>query len=92
MTTNEGGDSGVCRGPPAVFPDDTQGPTFERTSMARGVDGAVHEKTSSEYDEPPLRQKIPRKSSRSMSADIETDDEDEFAADLYYRLQEEAKY
>ena len=34
----------------------------------------------------------PTKSSRSMSADIETDGEDEFAADLYHRLQEEAKY
>ena len=67
--------------------------------MARGVDGAVQEKTGSESsncpeldDEPPLRQIIPRKRSRSMSADIETDNEDEFATELYIRLHEEARY
>ena len=60
---------------------------------------AVQEKTGSESsncpeldDEPPLRQIIPRKRSRSMSADIETDNEDEFAAELYIRLHVEARY
>lgn len=65
MTKNEGGHSGVGGGSPAVFPDGTQGPTFERPSMARGVDGAVQEEMGLESstcpeldDEPPLRQII----------------------------------
>lgn len=37
------------------------------------------------------RQTIPRKRSRSMSIDIETDIEDDFAANLYIRLVEEAR-
>lgn len=67
--------------------------------MARGVDGAAQEKTGSEYvncpesdNERPLRQTIPRKRSRSTSADSETYNEDEFTTNLYIRLNEEARY
>lgn len=61
--------------------------------MARGTDGAVQQKTGLESsncpvadNEPPMRQTIPRKRSRSMSVDIETDIEDDFAANLYIRF------
>lgn len=66
--------------------------------MARGTVGAVQEKTGLESsncpdadDEPPMRQIIPRKGSRSTSVDIETDIEDDFATNLYIRLLEEAR-
>lgn len=72
MATNKGGHSGVGESFPALFPDGTQGPTFERASMARGVDGAVQEEIGLESsicpeldEEPPLRQIIPQKHSRS---------------------------
>lgn len=96
--TDEGGKLEFGGGPPAVFPDGTC-PTVRGASMAQVVDGAVQEKTGSESmncpesdNEPPLRQIIPRKRSRSTPADIETDIEDEFAANLYIRLHEEARY
>lgn len=98
MATNEGGQLEVGGGSPTVFPGGTC-PIVGEASVARGVDGAVQEKTRSKSsncpesdNEPPLRQRIPRKRARSTSVDSETDDEDEFASTLYVRLYEAAKY
>ena len=98
MATDEGGQFEFGGGPPAVFPNVT-GPTAGGASMARGVDGAAQEKTDSESincpesdNKRPLPQTILQKRPRSSSADSETYNEDEFTANLYIRLLEEAEY
>ena len=98
ITTNEKEHPEVGGGPQAIFPARTQGPTGKGTSAAGGGGGEVlgpDDSTCSTCcelgDELPL-QTISRKHLRHMSADVETDDDDEFAAELYDRLQEESMY
>lgn len=63
ITANEDEHPEVGRFPQATFPARTQGPTGKGTSAAEGGGGEVLEDTG------PLRH---------MSADVETDDHDEF--------------
>ena len=98
ITTNEEEQPEVGGGPQAILPARTQGRTVEGTSAAGGGDGEVLEDTDPDAstcceigDESPFRT-ILRKDLRHMSADIETDDDDEFAAELYDRLEEESIY
>lgn len=65
MTRNEWGHFEVGGGPPAVFPDVTEGPTIEGSGMALVADIAVQEKTGSQSstspeldDEPVLTQTL----------------------------------
>lgn len=98
MATDEGGQSENGGRLAAGFPDGSC-PTAGGASMARGVAGAAQDKTGSESincpesdNKRPLCQKIPRKRSGSTSVDSENYNEDEFTANLYIRLHEEARY
>lgn len=77
ITANEEEHPEVGGVPQATFPARTQGPTGKGTSAAGGGGGEVLEDTGP---------------SRHMSADVETDDQDEFVADLHERLLEESMY
>lgn len=94
MATDEGGQSENGGRLAAVFPDG-RCPTAGG-SMARGVAGAAQEKTGSESINCPesdnKRQTISRKRSGSTSADSVNYNKDEFTANLYIRLHEEARY
>ena len=101
ITTNEEEHPEVGGVPQAIFPARTQGPTGKGTSAAGGGGGEVLEDTGPDAstcstccelgNESPL-QTISRKRLRHLSADVETDDDDEFAAELHDRLLEESMY
>lgn len=96
MATNKRGQLEARGGSPFVFPDVTC-PIVGGASVARDTDCGVQEKVGSESsnfpdsdNEPTMRQTIPRKRSQSGSVDIDADIEDDFAANLYIRMHEEA--
>lgn len=98
FTTNEEEQPEVGGDPQAILPARTQGPTVKGTSAAGGGDGDVLGDTGPDAstccelgDDSPL-QTISEKHLRHMSADFETDDHDEFAAELYDQLEEESIY
>lgn len=100
-TTNEEKYPEVVGVPQAICPAHTQGSTGKGTLAAGEGDGenledtGLDASTCSTYcelgNELPL-QTISRKHLRHMSADVETDDDDEFAAELHDRLLEESMY